>query len=163
MRRAVVASSATVAGIVLLLSLKPHEAATTPAALGSGTGTGSSGTGSSGTGAGTDAGAASPSAGTGGAASGSVRTVTGSAANTRFGPVQVKVTLDGTKITKVEAVEYPTHDRRDQEINSYAVPLLNQEALDAQSADIDVVSGATFTSQGYTTSLQSALDQAAGR
>ncbi|GHH74368.1 hypothetical protein GCM10018781_40880 [Kitasatospora indigofera] len=164
MRRAVVASSATVAGIVLLLSLKPHEAATTPAALG--TGTGSSGTGSSGspgTGAGTDAGAASPSAGTGGAASGTVRTVTGSAANTRFGPVQVKVTLDGTKITKVEAVEYPTHDRRDQEINSYAVPLLNQEALDAQSADIDVVSGATFTSQGYATSLQSALDQAAGR
>ncbi|MFE4605303.1 FMN-binding protein [Kitasatospora indigofera] len=160
MRRAVVASSATVAGIVLLLSLKPHEAATTPAALGAGTGTGSSGTGSSGTGAGTDAGAASPSAG---AASGTVRTVTGSAANTRFGPVQVKVTLDGTKITKVEAVEYPTHDRRDQEINSYAVPLLNQEALDAQSADIDVVSGATFTSQGYTSSLQSALDQAAGR
>ncbi|MFD0263477.1 FMN-binding protein [Kitasatospora indigofera] len=163
MRRAVVASSATVAGIVLLLSLKPHEAATTPAALGAGTGTGSSGAGSSGTGAGTDAGAASPSAGAGGAASGTVRTVTGSAANTRFGPVQVKVTLDGTKITKVEAVEYPTHDRRDQEINSYAVPLLNQEALDAQSADIDVVSGATFTSQGYTTSLQSALDQAAGR
>ncbi|MFE2916233.1 FMN-binding protein [Kitasatospora indigofera] len=163
MRRAVVASSATVAGIVLLLSLKPHEAATTPAALGAGTGTGSSGAGSSGTGAGTDAGAASPSAGAGGAASGTVRTVTGSAANTRFGPVQVKVTLDGTKITKVEAVEYPTHDRRDQEINSYAVPLLNQEALDAQSADIDVVSGATFTSQGYTSSLQSALDQAAGR
>ncbi|MFE3107468.1 FMN-binding protein [Kitasatospora indigofera] len=163
MRRAVVASSATVAGIVLLLSLKPHEAATTPAALGAGAGTGSSGAGSSGTGAGTDAGAASPSAGAGGAASGTVRTVTGSAANTRFGPVQVKVTLDGTKITKVEAVEYPTHDRRDQEINSYAVPLLNQEALDAQSADIDVVSGATFTSQGYTSSLQSALDQAAGR
>ncbi|WP_329498711.1 FMN-binding protein [Kitasatospora herbaricolor] len=157
MRRAVVASSATVAGIVLLLSLKPHEAATVPAAIGTGTGTGT------GAGTGTEADAASPSAGTGGAASGTVRTVTGTAADTRFGPVQVKVTLDGAKITKVEAIQYPTHDRRDQEINSYAVPLLNQEAVDAQSAAIDVVSGATFTSQGYTTSLQSALDQAAGR
>lgn len=148
MRRAVVASSATVAGIVLLLSLKPHEAATVPAAIGTGTGTGT------GAGTGTEADAASPSAGTGGAASGTVRTVTGTAADTRFGPVQVKVTLDGAKITKVEAIQYPTHDRRDQEINSYAVPLLNQEAVDAQSAAIDVVSGATFTSQGYTTSLQ---------
>jgi uncharacterized protein with FMN-binding domain len=146
-----------VAGIVLLLSLKPHEAATVPAAIGTGTGTGT------GAGTGTEADAASPSAGTGGAASGTVRTVTGTAADTRFGPVQVKVTLDGAKITKVEAIQYPTHDRRDQEINSYAVPLLNQEAVDAQSAAIDVVSGATFTSQGYTTSLQSALDQAAGR
>ncbi|MFC9326208.1 FMN-binding protein [Kitasatospora sp. NPDC057015] len=159
MRRAVVASSATVAGIVLLLSLKPHEAATTPAALGGGPGPGSG----TSTGSGTDAAAASPSTGTGGAATGTVRTVTGNAADTRFGPVQVRVTLDGTRITKVEAVEYPTHDRRDQEINGYAVPLLNQEAIDAQSADIDVVSGATFTSQGYATSLQSALDQAAGR
>ncbi|GGV32240.1 hypothetical protein GCM10010495_56260 [Kitasatospora herbaricolor] len=144
------------AGIVLLLSLKPHEAATVPAAVGTGTGTGT------GAGTGSEADAASPSAGTG-AAAGTVRTVTGTAADTRFGPVQVKVTLDGTKITKVEAIQYPTHDRRDQEINSYAVPLLNQEAVDAQSADIDVVSGATFTSQGYTTSLQSALDRAAGR
>ena len=153
MRRAVVASSATVAGIVLLLSLKPHEAATGSAAVstaGSGSGAGS----------GTDAGAASPSAG---ASAGAVRSITGSAADTRFGPVQVKVTLDGSKITKIDVVEYPSHDRRDQEINSYALPLLNQEALAAQSADIDVVSGATFTSQGYTTSLQSALDQAAGR
>ncbi|MCX5210384.1 FMN-binding protein [Kitasatospora sp. NBC_00240] len=162
MRRAVVASSATVAGIVLLLSLKPHEAATTPAAIGTDTGTGAGAGTGTGSGTGAEADAASPSAGTG-AAAGTVRTVTGTAANTRFGPVQVKVTLDGTKITKVEAIQYPTQDRRDQEINSYAVPLLDQEAVDAQSADIDVVSGATFTSQGYTTSLQSALDQAAGR
>ncbi len=159
MRRAVVATSATAAGIVLLLSLKPHGSAGTAAAVssaGSGADTGSSGAGASSP-------SAAPSGGSGAAAAGGVRSVTGTAANTRYGPVQVKVTLDGTKITKIDVVEYPSHDRRDQEINSYALPLLNQEAIDAQSAAIDVVSGATFTSQGYTSSLQSALDQAAGR
>ena len=159
MRRAVVATSATAAGIVLLLSLKPHGSAGTAAAVssaGSGADTGSSGAGASSP-------PAAPSGGSGAAAAGGVRSVTGTAANTRYGPVQVKVTLDGTKITKIDVVEYPSHDRRDQEINSYALPLLNQEAIDAQSAAIDVVSGATFTSQGYTSSLQSALDQAAGR
>ncbi len=158
MRRAVVATSATAAGIVLLLSLKPHGSAGTAAAVssaGSGADTGSSGAGASSP-------SAAPSGGSGAAAAGGVRSVTGTAANTRYGPVQVKVTLDGTKITKIDVVEYPSHDRRDQEINSYALPLLNQEAIDAQSAAIDVVSGATFTSQGYTSSLQSALDQAAG-
>ena len=54
----------------------------------------------------------------------------------------------------------PWNDRKDQEINSYAVPILNQEAVDAQSANIDMVSGATYTSQGYIESLQSAIDQA---
>ena len=158
MRRAVVATSATAAGIVLLLSLKPHGSAGTAAAVssaGSGADTGSSGAGASSP-------SAAPSGGSGAAAAGGVRSVTGSAADTRYGPVQVKVTLDGTRITKIDVVEYPSHDRRDQEINSYALPLLNQEAIDAQSAAIDVVSGATFTSQGYTSSLQSALDQAAG-
>ncbi|MFC8453384.1 FMN-binding protein [Kitasatospora sp. NPDC057223] len=153
MRRAVVATSATAAGIVLLLSLKPHGAVGTATAVGS-TGSGT------GTGTGTGTGGASASSS---AAAGGVRSVTGAAADTRYGPVQVKVTLDGTKITKIDVVEYPSHDRRDQEINSYALPLLNQEAIDAQSAAIDVVSGATYTSQGYTSSLQSALDQAAGR
>ena len=54
----------------------------------------------------------------------------------------------------------PWNDHKDQEINSYAVPILNQEAVDQQSADIDMVSGATYTSQGYIGSLQSAIDQA---
>ena len=161
MRRAAVATSATAAGIVLLLSLKPHGTAGTAAAVsssGSGTDTSSpSAAASSGAGSSTSSGASSSTA------AGGVRSITGTAANTRYGPVQVKVTLDGTKITKIDVVEYPSHDRRDQEINSYALPLLNQEAIDAQSASIDVVSGATYTSQGYTTSLQSALDQAAGR
>ena len=164
MRRAVVATSATAAGIVLLLSLKPHGAVGTAATVGS-TGAGT-GTGTGGAGAGSPTATASSGAGEGASSSpaaGGVRSVTGSAADTRYGPVQVKVTLDGTRITKIDVVEYPSHDRRDQEINSYALPLLNQEAIDAQSAAIDVVSGATYTSQGYTSSLQSALDQAAGR
>lgn len=140
MRRAFVTGTATAAGVILLLSLKPHDS--TPAAVAA-----------SGTPAPTEA----P-----GDASAVTRTVTGDAADTRYGPVQVKVTLAGSRITAVEAVRYPSEDRRDREINSYALPVLNQEAIAAQSADIDVVSGATYTSDGYARSLQSALDKAGG-
>jgi len=145
MRRAVVTSTATVAGVILLLSLKPHEGGTAPAAV-------SSGTEGSGTGSSTGSGTAP--------ATTTTRSVTGDAISTRYGPVQVKVTLDGTKITTIDVVQYPSHDHKDQEINSYALPVLNQEAIAAQSADIDVVTGATYTSDGYTKSLQSALDKA---
>ncbi|MFJ2810478.1 FMN-binding protein [Kitasatospora sp. NPDC087271] len=174
MRRAVVTGAATAAGVVLLLSLKPHGA-TGPAPVISSGGTGSSGaagssgTGSSGTAAGASDATAGPSGsptapatggsgGTGG--TGGTRKVTGDAVNTRYGPVQVEVTLAGSRITAVDVVKYPTEDRRDREINSSALPLLNQEAIAAQSAGIDVVSGATFTSDGYVRSLQSALDRA---
>jgi uncharacterized protein with FMN-binding domain len=87
-------------------------------------------------------------------------TVTGTAADTRWGPVQVKVTLAAGKITAVDVVEVPDSNGRDQEINADAVPQLVQETLQAQNAQIDMVSGATYTSDGYVTSLQSALDQA---
>lgn len=87
-------------------------------------------------------------------------TVTGSTASTRWGPVQVQLTVAGKKITAVDVVQYPDGNGRDQEINSYAIPTLVQETLSAQSANIDMVSGATVTSDGYLTSLQSALDQA---
>ncbi|MFJ1932366.1 MULTISPECIES: FMN-binding protein [unclassified Kitasatospora] len=176
MRRAVVTGAATAAGVVLLLSLKPHGA-TGPAPVissggtGSSGATGSSGTGSSGTGSsGTAAGASDATAGPSGSptapaaggsgGTGGTRKVTGDAVNTRYGPVQVEVTLAGSRITAVDVVKYPTEDRRDREINSSALPLLNQEAIAAQSAGIDVVSGATFTSDGYVRSLQSALDRA---
>ena len=86
--------------------------------------------------------------------------VTGTAADTRWGPVQVKVTLAAGKITAVDVVEQPNSNDRDQEINADAVPQLVQETLQAQNAQIDMVSGATYTSDGYVTSLQSALDQA---
>ena len=94
------------------------------------------------------------------ASSGTNRTVTGSVAQTQWGPVQVQLTISGVEVTDVEVMEYPNGNPRDEQINSYALPVLIQETLDGQSADIDVVSGATVTSTGYQQSLQSALDEA---
>ncbi|MFE4952129.1 FMN-binding protein [Leifsonia sp. NPDC056665] len=92
------------------------------------------------------------------AAAPATKTVTGTAVDTRYGPVQVKVTFEGTKITAVDAIQYPTESGRDQEINSQAIPMLQQEAMASQSAKIDTISGATYTSEGYIQSLQSAID-----
>ncbi|GJF32905.1 FMN-binding protein [Kitasatospora sp. NE20-6] len=159
MRRAVVSSTATVAGILLLLSLKPHDATGPAAVISSGGSSGSSGTSGTSGSSGSD-GSTGSTGSAADAGSASARSVTGDAADTRYGPVQVKVTLSGIRITSIDVVQYPSQDHRDQEINSYALPVLNQEAIAAQSADIDVVSGATYTSDGYTASLQSALDKA---
>ena len=87
------------------------------------------------------------------------QTATGPLVQTRWGPVQVKVTTTGGKLTDVTVVQYPYNNPKDQEINDYAIPVLVKEAIDAQSADIDMVSGATVTSVGYQSSLQSALDE----
>ena len=86
--------------------------------------------------------------------------ITGSVAQTEWGPVQVELAVAGGKITTVTVVQYPNGNGRDEEINSYALPILVQETMDSQSASIDMVSGATVTSDGYLQSLQSALDQA---
>jgi uncharacterized protein with FMN-binding domain len=87
-------------------------------------------------------------------------TVTGTAADTRWGPVQVQITVANRKITDVAVVQYPDSNGKDRQINARALPVLIQETLKAQSARIDMVSGATYTSDGYVTSLQSALDKA---
>lgn len=86
-------------------------------------------------------------------------TVTGHTVATQWGPVQVQLNLEGGRITQVSVLQYPNGNGRDAEINSYALPILVQETIDAQSASIDMVSGATVTSVGYLQSLQSALDQ----
>jgi uncharacterized protein with FMN-binding domain len=86
--------------------------------------------------------------------------VNGSVAQTRWGPVQVRVTISGGRITDVTVLRQPDGNPRDVEINSYAIPRLNQEVLAAQSARIDTVGGATVTSDGYVESLQAALDAA---
>jgi uncharacterized protein with FMN-binding domain len=86
--------------------------------------------------------------------------VNGSAVDTRFGPVQVQITIKDGKIVDAAAISYPQGSGRDQEINSYAIPVLQQETVAAQSAQIDTVSGATYTSAGYVQSLQAALDAA---
>lgn len=98
---------------------------------------------------------ASPPASTGG-----TKTYNGSVASTRWGDVQVTITVSGGKITDVAVPVYPANNGRDQEINAYALPTLRQETLAAQSANIDTVSGATVTSDGYLKSLQAALDAA---
>jgi uncharacterized protein with FMN-binding domain len=90
----------------------------------------------------------------------SSRTVSGPVVQTRWGPVQVEVTVKNGKLSDVSVPQYPNGNPRDQQINAYALPVLVQETLDAQSADIDMVSGATVTSDGYLRSLQGALDQA---
>jgi uncharacterized protein with FMN-binding domain len=86
--------------------------------------------------------------------------VNGSVIDTVWGPVQVQVHISGRKITDVTTLIYPTGTGRDQEINSYALPILRREVLAAQSANVSGVSGATYTSGGYLQSLQAALDAA---
>jgi uncharacterized protein with FMN-binding domain len=95
-----------------------------------------------------------------GSTSSAAKTYTGSVASTRWGDVQVTITVANGKITDVAVPIYPSGNGRDQEINAYALPTLRQETLDAQSANISTVSGATVTSDGYLESLQSALDAA---
>lgn len=103
--------------------------------------------------------ASSDSSGSSGAASTASTTITGSAVDTRYGVVQVKVTFSGSTITAVDTVQSPNRDGRDIEINQQALPILQQEVLSSQSAKIDTVSGATYTSEGYIQSVQSAIDQ----
>lgn len=86
--------------------------------------------------------------------------VPGDVAQTRYGPVQVAVSVSGGTITAVNVLQYPAGNSRDQQINGYALPRLVQQTLDHQSAQVDMISGATYTSQGYAASLQSALDKA---
>ena len=95
-----------------------------------------------------------------GGAAASTATYTGDSVDTRWGPVQVRITVQSGKITASEAVNYPQNNSRDTEINGFALPILNQEVVQQQSASIDTVSGATVTSEGYLQSLQSAIDQA---
>jgi major membrane immunogen (membrane-anchored lipoprotein) len=147
LRRVILAICATAAALVLLLSFKTHTQASAPsAAIASPT-----------------PGSGTPSAGPAGSApaGGSTgKTVDGTAWPTVYGPVQVQVTVKDGRITAASAPEYPQETPRDEQINAYAIPQLNAETRAADSAKIDAVSGATYTSQGYIASLQSALDKA---
>ena len=87
-------------------------------------------------------------------------TFLGSAYMTRYGAVQVSVTVKSGKITKVTVPVYPTQSFRDQQINSQAIPMLEQEVIVAQSSNINNISGASFTAQGFCISLVSALGKA---
>ena len=92
------------------------------------------------------------------------RTVTGPAVETRYGPVQVELTVTGSgdtsEITHVSVLQYPHSDGTDAHISDFSLPVLIEQTIDLQSADVDMVSGATSTSAGYRSSLQAALDEA---
>lgn len=167
MKRAVPAVAATAVGLLAVLSfksspgitttparaqsLKPTTpAATAPPASSSTTPTTT-----------TPATGTTPTTGTSPTTSGSaVRTIDGDAFANRYGTVQVQVTLQGNQITGVTALQMPFDHQRSAEISQQAEPILRQEALQAQSAQIDLLSGATYTSESYAQSLQSALDKA---
>jgi uncharacterized protein with FMN-binding domain len=87
------------------------------------------------------------------------RTATGEDINYQYGDLQLKVTVSGSRITSVSVAQLNVNDPRSQSIDQAAIPQLQQEALSAQSAKIDAVSGASYTSQAYEQSLQSALDK----
>jgi len=144
-RRVVLATAATVSGVVLMLSLKPS---TDPASAQAGGAIPQQ----------TAAAQESAQGGTGAAAGGAV---TGDVVQTQYGPVQVRITVSGNRITKAEAVQAPKGGESDQK-TALSVPKLNQAVVAKQSPQIDTVSGATYTSEGYKKSLQSALDQAGG-
>jgi uncharacterized protein with FMN-binding domain len=148
MRRSPIVLSATVAGVAAVLSFHTHPqkltpAATLPAATGSSPDT-----------------AKAPSKTTAKSkAATTSKTATGDVAPNQYGNVQVKVTVKGGKITQVTPVQLPQSDAKSAEISQYAAPQLQSEVLSAQSAQINGVSGASYTSQSYDTSLQSALDK----
>ncbi|KOU74452.1 FMN-binding protein, partial [Streptomyces sp. MMG1533] len=142
-RRVVLATAATVSGVVLLLSLKPSS---DPAASAAG-------------GAASQPPVAGQESAQGGAQAAGTGMVTGDASQTQYGAVQVRLTVANGKITKAETVQAPKGGQSDQ-ITANAVPKLNQATVAAQSAEIDAVSGATYTSAGYKKSLQSAIDKA---
>jgi uncharacterized protein with FMN-binding domain len=142
MRRIVVVIASTLTGLVLLFSY--------PTSLNRTVGTGRLAAAPAGSGGGTAV--ASTGQGSG--------TFTGTAAPTPYGNVQVQITVAAGKITDALTVDYPSQNGHDQQINAYALPILQSETVQAQSSSVDMVSGATYTSQGYVTSLQSAIDQA---
>jgi uncharacterized protein with FMN-binding domain len=146
-RRSPIVLTATIAGVAAIVGFHAREpslstasatasAGASPAPSASGTASGSSTTKTTGT-----------------------KTATGNAIATQYGNAQVRVTVTGGKITKVEALQLQGNDPKSVQISSSAEPALRQSALTKQSAVIDAVSGATITSASYEASLQSALDK----
>ncbi len=165
MRRITLWLVSTVAALVLLFSYRTSTSGPDRgvAATGAGTGAGivSSPPAASSSGGDTTGSGSTGSSGSSGSTGGSgALVVNGSVAQTRWGPVQVQVTITDNKITDITVLQQPSGNREDRQINSYALPELHDQVIAAQSANIDGVSGATVTSDGYRESLQAALDAA---
>ena len=151
MRRAVIATAGTVVGLVVLLGYRSEGAVKGEKAdIGSGTSTSTS------TSAGAGTGTTVPTA----ASSSSDHTYTGQDVFYRYGDIEVAVTLSGSRIVTVSVPQNDASSPYSQTVNSAAVPVLVKEAVAAQGVSFDVVSGATFTSDAFAQSLQSALDKA---
>ena len=169
MRRVILAVTGTIAGLVALLSFKSHVPSVPVAAT-----TGGSG--------GSSSSSTSPSSSSSSSSSGGQTTtvpgefpqgslaskltagetaVDGNAANTAYGPVQIQLIERNNKIVKVAVLVQPANTLHDIQIGAFAFPKLISETLAAQTAKIDAVSGASYTSAGYIQSLQSALDKRA--
>ena len=169
MKKIVLAVMTTISGLVMLFSYHTSTqsvATTTPEE--SDTGNTQSDAGAATSAPSATSGASSPATPTASASSSASAsasgsgdgTYTGDAVETRWGTVQVEITVENGTITSADAVQFPSENPKDQQINAYAVPALNAEVVQAQSASIDAVSGATVTSGGYIESLQSAIDAA---
>lgn len=155
-KRGAIAAAITALGLALLFSFKtPNTAVPTIPRTG---GTGGNGTDGGATGGNGSGGTVSNSNG-GGSANG---TVTGPVEQTRFGPVQLQITFASGKISDVQALQLPSDRQRSAQISSYVAPILRQEVLSAQDAQIQLISGATYTSYAYAQSVQAILDQSHG-
>jgi len=145
MRRFLIALTGTIAGLAALLSFKSMSstAGTTSASA-----------------AGTTSTATSPATTKTGSTGTTGKVFKGAVEESPYGPTQVEATLDGKKIVDVTVLQHTDDGTMSQQIDSNALPQLAKEALSAQSAKIDAVTGASYTSAGYIKSLQSALDEA---
>ena len=182
MRRLLLALAGTAAGLAAVLSFKTQGSAATSGMAAPVTGTQGSASAAASTGSTTpkssggtaaaqqgaaaaqQSGTAAQQGGTaaqqGGTAAAGAKVLTGAVDNTSYGPMQVQVTMAGSKITGVKVLQQTNTGSLSQQIDANAIPQLTEETLAAQSARIDAVSGASYTSAGYIKSLQSALDQA---
>lgn len=172
MKRAPIVLAATVAGLAGTLGFKAQEPTTqataaisstdtgTSTAASGSTDTGSSSSSSSSTSSGSTSGTdSSTSSGTTEQASSQATTVT-SSADTQYGAVQLKVTIQNGKVTAIENVALPSNDPHSSQISASVGSTLQQSALSHADGTVDAVSGATYTSAGYQQALQAAIDQA---
>ena len=153
MRRAILAITGTIVGLVALLTFKSHAPSIPTVTAGGTTGVSSSAPGSE-----AGPGAVVPTGSRAGSLPPGETAITGTVASTVYGPVQIQLIVRDNKIIRVSILEQPDGTIHDLQIGQYAFPQLIKETVSAQSAKIDAVSGASYTSVGYIQSLQSALD-----
>ena len=163
MKRALAVSAGTLAGLAAVLALNPDPAVSTVSASAATSAGGTSDGSTSSGGATTDGSTSDGSTSSGGSSSSSASgTYTGDLVDIghNYGDIQVQITVSSGQITDITTTAVPQNDHRSAQISDYAVPELVSQALEAQSADIAGLSGATFTSMGFAESLRSAMVQA---